>query len=236
MLEAEFIFLDCMETLIDMSELPGEREYALWAYRGSGAEAFWNSEEQFIEQFSAARRILKSREPAYKEYDIEKLYALILDQSLQAGKSIKEEQKNKIIAKLLTNYWPKYKSKCYVSDEARDIVKYLASRYRIGIISNFIVRGGVEELLESNGIAMFFELVITSVNEGWRKPHPKLYQKALQLAGTEARKTILIGDDYYNDYLAPRELGWQTILYDRKNKYPQVSARIKMLRDIPKFL
>jgi len=50
-----FIFFDCMETLIDMYDLPGEREYALWAYDGSGVEIYWNNAEKFISEFLSMR-------------------------------------------------------------------------------------------------------------------------------------------------------------------------------------
>jgi putative hydrolase of the HAD superfamily len=44
----EYIFFDCMETLIDLHKLPVAEDYAMWAYRGSGVESLWQDFDSFF--------------------------------------------------------------------------------------------------------------------------------------------------------------------------------------------
>ena len=222
-----------METLIDMYELPGESEYALWAYQGSGVEHFWDNPGQFIEQFDKVHRMLKQKVPVHKEYDIEERFNLVIQERLN-NKNIKEYKE--IIIKLVANYWQKYKSMCYVSQEVVDTLGFLAEKNQMAIISNFIVKDGVEELLKINGLEKFFDIVVTSANEGWRKPHPYLYSKALSEAGATAAETIYIGDDYVNDYITPSRLGFKAFLYDRKNNYIHVKNRFTSMSSLKKII
>ena len=89
-----------------------------------------------------------------------------------------------------------------------------------------MVKEGIEELLEINGVKSYFETIVTSVKEGWRKPHPVIYRTALERLGAAAGETVFIGDDYENDYIVPRELGMKPIYLDRYERHSEVEYRI----------
>ncbi len=215
------IFFDCMETLIDMHELPGDEEYALWALEGSGAEQYWNSKIEFIDQFRFMRQVFKERTPLHREYDIYERFRLVVQHRLGEVQNEAEE----IVQKLVSNYWRNYRKRCYVSNEVTDALSFLAERYKMGVVSNFIVKDGIEELLHILGIQRFFKFLVTSVDEGWRKPHPAIYQSALLKAETEANHALFIGDDFLNDYIAPRQLGFTALFYDKKVAHTQINHR-----------
>lgn len=228
MSENKFILFDCMETLVDMVELPGEKEYALWALEGSGVETYWKDPEEFVRDFIVMRKGLKERQPYYQEFDIYERFQLVVEKKI--GKS---EDMTKIVQQLVTNYWQKYLKMCYVSEDVRVSLGILAERYKMGIVSNFIILGGVEQLLELQGIAHFFQFIVTSVKEGWRKPHPLIYATALKQLGAGNKKEVLfIGDDLENDYLTPHKLGIKAILYDRNDKYPMIKERFNSFMNL----
>ena len=229
------IIFDCMETLIDMLEIPGEREYALWAYQGSGVEHYWIDFQEFYEDFLKMRQILKNRTPLLKEYDIQTRFKLIIDKKLGNRKG-KEEERDWIAGKLFENYWTIYRDKCYVSKEVKATLAFLSKKYKLGLVSNFLVSNGIEELLIDNEIDNFFDFVVTSVNEGWRKPHPNIYKAALSRAGVSAAEVVFIGDDYINDFITPKQLGYQVILYDRKKAYPQLKWRFNSFVELKSIL
>jgi len=230
MSEYKFILFDCMETLIDMEDLPGEKEYALWALEGSGVETYWKDSEEFVQDFIFIRKLLKERQPCYKEFDIYERFQLIVERKLGSGRS---EELAQIVGQLVANYWRTYIKMCYLGEDVRETLGILAGKYKLGVVSNFIVQGGVEQLLQLQGIDHCFQFVVTSVREGWRKPHPKIYEAALQRAGVANRKEVLfIGDDLENDYLTPLTLGMEAILYDRNHKYPMIKDRFTSFRDL----
>lgn len=228
------IFFDCMETLIDMYELPGEREYALWAFEGSGVEGYWKEFSEFLQDFLAVRRMLKEGFPQHKEYDIEYRFRLVVEKKTGKGN---EKEIRAIVDRLVSNYWYKYKKLCYVSKEVTDTIIFLHNKgYKMGVVSNFLIKGGVQEILSLHGLDKYLHFVVTSVDEGWRKPHPNIYERALIKAGVAAKESIFIGDDYLNDYVAPKKLGFASLLFDKDGSYPQVDNRIQSFKELRRIL
>lgn len=232
-MDNKVIIFDCMETLIDMYELPGEKEYALWAYAGSGVEHYWEGFEEFYSSFQTMRKYFKERTPFHKEYDIRERYRFIIENKIGTDRTL---ETNEIIETLFENYWSSYKKRCFVSSEVIRCLDVISSKYKLGVISNFLVVDGVEELLKICKIANYFEFVVTSVSVGWRKPHPHIYKTCLKKAGVSANGALYIGDDYINDFITPRQLGCQALLYDRNNIHHQTDVSFSCFGELPRVL
>ena len=54
----DYIFFDCMETLVDLQKLPTVRDYAEWAYKGSGVEELWEDFDEFFRYNMLAKKEL----------------------------------------------------------------------------------------------------------------------------------------------------------------------------------
>ena len=102
----------------------------------------------------------------------------------------------------------------------------------MGVVSNFMIMGGIEEMLEMHGIREYFEFVVTSVEEGWRKPHPAIYSKALEYAGVTPEEVIFVGDDFLNDYTTPFELGMTPYFLDRYGRKTGLENRITSFHEL----
>ena len=63
------------------------------------------------------------------------------------------------------------------------LVDELATEYRLAVVTNTQDTILVPSHLEVMGLTARFEAVITSVEVGWRKPHPKIYSTALEALG-----------------------------------------------------
>ena len=48
------------------------------------------------------------------------------------------------------------------------------------------------------------------------KPHPEIFEKALEMAGVHASQAVLIGDSITSDILPAKELSILPVLIDRK--------------------
>jgi putative hydrolase of the HAD superfamily len=220
------ILFDCMETLVDMSELPSLEDYAYWAFKGSGVEERWNGFDEFFGYYKAARGLLSEKYSDLREYEMTERYELLVRISFPGADPETVEQ---LAERISSNYWKEYKRRCYVSDDVKKTINELTGKYRLGVVSNFMVSGGIEELLEEGGIIKCFDLVVTSIAEGWRKPCDKIYFKALQGLGVCADETLFVGDDYVNDYIAPKKLGMKALLLDKYDRHTEVEERIYCL-------
>lgn len=219
-----YLFFDCMETLIDMHNLPTPKDYALWAYKGSGAEELWGDPDEFIRYYWLAKKELAARLPEHAEYEMRDRFLYVIRSSLP---DLPEPIVERTADKLYVNYWRNYKAECFVRDDVKRALDKLSNSYKMGVVSNFMVRDGIEELLRMTGIDHYFSFVVTSVGEGWRKPHPDIYGKALQLSGVGTDRVIFIGDDYINDYAYPASIGMKAVLLDRYERRPDLPDRVR---------
>jgi len=106
-----------------------------------------------------------------------------------------------------------------------DVLRELATRFQLGIISNFDRR--LHSILAHLGIAPFFDHVLISSQLGADKPDPEIYRRALALSGVLADEAIYVGDDPERDWKGASAAGLSVFRLDRcKNS----------LRDLPKLL
>jgi putative hydrolase of the HAD superfamily len=222
-LKPKFILFDCMETLVDVEKIPDIRMYSSFAYFGCGYEELWRDFDHFVEEYKYAKIKLEENQIKYKEHNLFDRFRFMVKQ-----KSISESESDKALADISANYWRNYKANCYVEEEVKAVLKALHSSYRCGVVSNFMVDGGVEELLRDHGIAEYFEFVVTSIKVGWRKPHREIYDTALKLSKVEKEEILFIGDDYICDYVGPKEYGYNAVLLDKK----EGDGRFRSLKEL----
>jgi putative hydrolase of the HAD superfamily len=120
--------------------------------------------------------------------------------------------------------------------EVPDVLRLLrAAGYRLGIVSNWEPR--LPQLCASHGILDQFEFVVSSESEGYVKPHRRLFERALELAGVGPAEAIHVGDSYPEDVEGARGLGIQAVLIDRgaKGRVPYWPT-IQSLAELPPLL
>lgn len=231
MQKPEFILFDCMETIVDVVEKPEVRLYSSWCYDGCGYESLWESFDSFVGDYVQTREHLRANQEKYRELNGLDIYRLM------AGRKLTEpRQAEQAANRILQNYWANYTKNCYVDNTVKQTLKDLSSQYRCGVVSNFMVDGGIEELLAAHGILQFFDFVVTSVRTGWKKPHSKIYDAAMAYVTAPKEKVLFVGDDYDCDYLGPRQYGFQSVLLDKESRHPQVPEKINAIRDLPAWL
>jgi HAD superfamily hydrolase (TIGR01509 family) len=85
--------------------------------------------------------------------------------------------------------------------------------FRTVIVSNVQVRGALEYWRDfaDLGIAHLVDGVVTSIDVGFRKPHPAFFEAAIQETGCEPAECVMIGNSEANDIQPAVELGMRTI-------------------------
>ena len=103
--------------------------------------------------------------------------------------------------------WPSHLEEPY--PEAEVCLKKLHETYRIGIIANQYL--GTAERLRNYGLLPYIDLVISSEEEGVKKPDPRIFLKALRQAGCSADEACMVGDRLDNDISPAKKLGMKTV-------------------------
>ena len=101
-----------------------------------------------------------------------------------------------------------------VDATTRPTLERLARKgYRLGIISNS--NGSLHAHLAATDLARHFEIILDSTDEGVEKPHPEIFQRALQRAGgLDAARALYVGDVYAIDVLGAAGVGMHALLFD----------------------
>ncbi|MBT2388028.1 HAD-IA family hydrolase [Streptomyces sp. ISL-1] len=95
-----------------------------------------------------------------------------------------------------------------------DLLADLAAEYRLVVVSNTQDTVLVPGHLEAMGIRHRFETVVTSLDVGWRKPHPKIYPAVLRRLRIDPAAAVFVGDTYVADYQGPAHVGMRALLID----------------------
>jgi putative hydrolase of the HAD superfamily len=221
------ILFDCMETVVDILNKPDIRLYCKWAYYGSGYETLWENFDSFVDSYQKVKNDLDSQHREHEEYNLFDRFKRMVEQV-----TVKTDETETIVSAISKNYWVNYKRNCFVHDSVKSALYNLSGKFRLGIVSNFMIDSGVEELLDIHGVSKFFDFIITSIKVGWKKPHEEIYRNALVLAKVTKREIIFVGDDYICDYEAPQKFGFDAVLLDKENKFKNVNKRIFSINDL----
>jgi putative hydrolase of the HAD superfamily len=98
--------------------------------------------------------------------------------------------------------------------EAKEVLEVLQRRgYRLGIVSNW--SWNLRERVEQAGLNGYFEIVWGSAYAGCNKPHPCIFEQALDQMVLPAQQAYYVGDSYRHDVLGARAAGMDAALLDR---------------------
>lgn len=82
---------------------------------------------------------------------------------------------------------------------ARECLRYLSDNgYKLAVVSNSLGTNTRIDL-EVTGLTDFFDHIVISSEVGWRKPHPKIFQRVLQLLDVEPSEVVFVGDNLKED-------------------------------------
>ncbi len=98
-----------------------------------------------------------------------------------------------------------------------EILSYLKQGYKLHIITNGFDQVQDKKLLNS-GIHSYFTHVVNSEIAGVKKPHPGIFQHALEKAQAAPENAVMIGDDLEADIHGALKAGMHAIHYNTRNE------------------
>ncbi len=134
--------------------------------------------------------------------------------------------KSSMIHKLSDDYIVHLSSFNNLFDGAISILEYLKPKYKLHIITNGFKEAQQAKLNKSN-IDHYFDTVTNSEMVGVKKPNPKIFNHAIQIARATPETSIMIGDNYEADILGALNLGMDAICFNYHNE--SLSKEIKVI-------
>ena len=95
---------------------------------------------------------------------------------------------------------------------------------KLGLVSNAFDPGWLlHRDLEQMGLAERLDFSVFSSEVGKRKPHPAIFERALEALTVTAEDTVFVGDRLYEDVRGAAELGMTTVqaLWFRVDEHPE---------------
>jgi putative hydrolase of the HAD superfamily len=97
-----------------------------------------------------------------------------------------------------------------------DLLRRLAKRHRLAVVSNFDYTPTARHVLEREGVADLFETVVVSDEVGWRKPKPVIFELALRRLGIDAKQALFVGDRADIDVVGAQGVGMPVAWINRE--------------------
>jgi putative hydrolase of the HAD superfamily len=111
-----------------------------------------------------------------------------------------------------------------VPDEIRPALLRLRKRgLCLAVVSN--ANGTVADAFERVGLSEYVDMIIDSHYEGVEKPDPRLFQIALERAGSQRDTTIHVGDLFHVDVAGARAAGIRAVLFDAADLYKEYDCQ-----------
>jgi len=146
------------------------------------------------------------------------------------------EVERKMIYKLSEDYITFLSSFNHLFEGTIEILEYLHLKYKLHIITN-----GFKEIqqgkLNNANIDKYFVTVTNSEMVGVKKPNPKIFKHALNMARAKQENSIMIGDNYEADIMGALNIGLDAIYLNyHDDSFKEEVKQVNNLLQLKQFL
>lgn len=118
-----------------------------------------------------------------------------------------------------------YKPEVHVPEEAPRMLNTLKdSGYTLGVVSNR--DEPFHDELKDLNLHSYFHFSLAAGEVQSFKPDVRIFQKAVEMAGTSASETVYIGDNYYADIVGSHRAGLVPVLFDPSGLFPDAECAV----------
>ena len=227
------VFIDWDDTLGDFH---GAAKKALHEmYRKHQLDRYFASVDEFVELYkphNIALWGLYGEDKVTKEYlSLDRfLYPLFHGSKTKVilGTSTREESENALteitnLAMVLSQDFLSLTTSYFsLLPGAEELVRYLAAKYPITIVTNGFIEVQYEKF-DKSGFRDCLSYVVLSEEVGCQKPNPRIFEEALRKNGLSADEVVMIGDSWGSDIQGAINAGIDQI-WVRWNKSAEENA------------
>ena len=233
------ILFDLFGTVIYFKALPSDqasgqkRSIMPWLSDFLVAKTPGLSEETFLTELKGvSAEIVRQRPPEHLEVSSPERFRRAL---LRSG--VEERLADLLAAQLCQKHMAGLAALTFLPDGHREALESLGSRYRLALVSNFDHGPTAHEILSKHGLREFFDEIVISDDVGRRKPHPEIFEIALNALCVDRDEAIYIGDSLGDDVVGATNTGLQVVWRAEPDEvlpegHPQPSARVTSIAEL----
>jgi putative hydrolase of the HAD superfamily len=197
-------------------------DHTLWDFDKNSELAFdkiFKKSNYQVDTLEFIKTYAPINQACWKLYQVDKMthdelrYKRLKDTFDVLNFSISEEEINQMAIDYIT-YLPENNT---LFDGANEVLNYLMPKYKLHIITNGFAEVQYKKLANS-GIANYFQTITNSEMAGVKKPHPTIYEHALNLAKANKENAIMIGDCIEADVKGALDFGMHAIFFNPEKK------------------
>jgi HAD superfamily hydrolase (TIGR01662 family) len=115
-----------------------------------------------------------------------------------------------------------FEANWHVEEDALPVLKMLKEHgCKVGLVSNAADDDDVQRQVDGAGLRPYLDTVHTSAVAGMRKPHPKMFEEAIQALGvTDLSRVLMVGDRLNADIAGAKKMGMQAVWITRRVTNP----------------
>ena len=104
----------------------------------------------------------------------------------------------------------------FLYDDVAPALRQLAGRgFKLGLISNS--HRPLDAFQEHFDLQGLIAGAVSSADHGFMKPHPSIFEAALELVGVEAGSSLMVGDSFAHDIAGAQQAGMHGVLVHRSD-------------------
>ncbi len=116
--------------------------------------------------------------------------------------------------------------------ETESVLEVLKEReFKLGVVSN--ATDLLRRVFDNLELTKYFDFLVISDEVGVRKPSPKIFRLAMEMAHTSPGRSLYVGDKLATDVAGAKRGGMNAVLVDRVNAFPD--ARCLREKDLNFF-
>jgi putative hydrolase of the HAD superfamily len=120
-------------------------------------------------------------------------------------------------------------------DDVTGTLRILRKRgLRLGLISNS--HRPLDSFRAHFELDDLISVSVSSSEQGFLKPHPRIFRAAMDLMGVSASDSVMVGDSLTQDVRGARQAGMRGILLARGGNAPEGEDAIRTLAELPALL
>jgi putative hydrolase of the HAD superfamily len=188
-------------------------------YRALAAEGFEVAQDKFLAAYIVAHE--KYRKIRYEQYR-EVTNAVWVSEALRnLGFDVSAEDSR--VNAALNVFFQDFIDSLQLRDSAKPLLRQAQTRFKVGLISNFTHAPVIYNSLRKIGINDFFNAVVVSEENGWRKPSGEIFKDALRRLQVGADEAVYLGDSPTEDIKGAKDAGLRTVF---------VASQFNTLKDL----
>lgn len=203
------LLFDLYGTLIDIETDEGMEEI----YRGiahfltyQGVDLHrWEVRDRYYRILDAQRA--QSGE-AHPEIDVEAIWqALLREQGVRPA-----ARRRRLALALAQLYRGLSRKRLGLYPGVKAVLDDLQGRYRMALVSDAQPCFALPEM-RVTGLQGYFEPLVISADNGYRKPDARMFQQALAALRASAHEALFVGNDMYHDIFGAHRAGLRTVFF-----------------------